>query len=256
MKKTFLPILALALSATACVSDADLDVADNTGYINVNLSADDAMQTRTVQDVTDLTTWTIKVGETTWTNSTQAFKEGDYVVTASNYASLKDALKANDNWGDAFYQGSTNVTVTRGETADANIDCGTAQNARLEVVIATMPDVIKNVTVTVSSTADYRTTLTFPTAGKEFAYFGPKEVINYSIAYEYNNTEIPAINGTIEMKGAATTNTINVSANDNGTINVTVTYDDTFGIGNSETITIDAATGAVVSTTESGSQGA
>ena len=39
MKKNFLPIIALALSATACVSDADLDVADNKGYINVSVSA-------------------------------------------------------------------------------------------------------------------------------------------------------------------------------------------------------------------------
>ena len=57
MKKNFLPIIALALSATACVSDADLDVADNKGFINVSVSADNSMETRAEQTVSELNGW-------------------------------------------------------------------------------------------------------------------------------------------------------------------------------------------------------
>ena len=48
------------------------------------------------------------------------------------------------------------------------------------------------------------------------------------------------------MKGAATENIISISSNDNGTISVTVNYDDTFGTGNSENVEFDAATGEEV----------
>lgn len=247
MKKQFLPILALAFSATACVSDADLDVADNYGYIHVNLSADDAMQTRTTVTADDPSTWTVKVGETVWTGETQAFKAGPYTVSASNYPSLSDALLSNEKWGDAYYEGQTDVTVVAGESATAKIECGTAQNARLEVIINEMPASITDVKVTASTTDSERGTFVFPTAGKQYAYFNANEVVSYTIAYKYDNAEKTITEKSIIMKGAATTNTISVSANDNGTITVTIKYNDEFAQGNSESITIDAATGTEVS---------
>ena len=45
------------------------------------------------------------------------------------------------------------------------------------------------------------------------------------------------------MAGAATENKVVIATNGNGKISLTLTYDDEFTPGNSQTITFDAATG-------------
>lgn len=254
MKKNFLPIIALALSATACVSDADLDVADNKGYINVSVSADNSMETRGTVTVDDISNWKIsarKNGETddiTW-SSGKAFAAGVYTVTASNYANEDASYKEYGNWGDAYYSGSANdITVTAGNTTNATINCEKAKNARMKVTITESPGVFSNVSLEAKNAAADRTLIFNTGTNDKYAYFKADETVSYTLKYTYKQgSEQKTKTGRIEMKGAATENIISVSANNNGLIDVTIQYDDAFGNGNSSTIIIDAATGEQVS---------
>ena len=249
MKKIYFAALALAL--TACVSNEDLNPVDNYGYIDVNVSNDPVMVTRTEQNVENTTGWTIttKKGNNTaepWSSST-AYVAGIYTVAAQNYANEDDWKTANGNYGAAFYQGATNVTVEAGKTASAEISCGTAQNAKLTVTIAEMPTAFSNVKLTATRNAS--TNLEFPGINnKTEAFFGAQEVVSYSLSYKYQSEEKSISNQTITMAGAATNNVITISANTNGLISVSIKYDDAFGTGNNSTIQFDAATGEQVQT--------
>ena len=257
MKKRILPIIALALSATACVSDADLDVADNKGYINVSVSADNSMETRAVQTVSDFSGWTIRARKTEESNdimwsSEKAFAAGVYTVKASNYPNEAESYTANSNWGAAYYYGSASgITVTAGGTAQASIDCGKASNARMQVTITETTDILTNVSLEAKNEAKDRTLTFTASTNNDFAYFKANETVSYTLKYTYKQeSEQKTKSGTIDMKGPATTNIISVSANSSGLINVTIKYDDEFGTGNSSTITIDAATGNEVNSQE------
>ena len=249
MKKNFLPIIALALSATACVSDADLDVADNKGYINVSVSADNSMETRAEQTVSDFSDWAITVRKSSEANdikwsSGKAFAAGTYSVTAKRFGGEDRAYTQNNDWGDAYYEGTTteSVTVVAGKSADATIICGQAKNARLKVKVNSLPEAFTEVSVVANNAANTRTLTFNSSTNNKPAYFMATEQVSYTLKYKYNGTD-KLNSGVITMKGAATENIITVSANDNGLISVTIKYDDAFGNGNSSTITIDAATG-------------
>ncbi|MBR2946465.1 MAG: DUF4493 domain-containing protein [Bacteroidaceae bacterium] len=247
MKKIYLAALTLAM--TACVSTEDLNPVDNYGYIDVNVSNDPVMVTRAEQTVGNISSWTIttKKGENTpetW-SSEKAYEAGDYTVAAQNYVDETAWKKDNENYGAAFYQGATNVTVKAGETAPATINCRTAKNAKLTVTISDMPTAFTNVTLTAKR--DASTNLEFPGINnKTEAFFGAQEVVSYSLSYEYNEEEKSILNQTITMAGAATNNVITISANSNGLISVSIKYDDAFGEGNNSTIQFDAATGEQV----------
>lgn len=254
MKKNFLPIIALALSATACVSDADLDVADNKGYINVSVSADNSMETRAEQTVSDFSDWTIMVGDTEWTGTTHGFSAGDYTVQAYNYKNLEDALAAKDTYGDAWYHGSSSVNVIAGQQASVSIECGKAKNARVRADIQSNMPSIDDVQIEVYKTDD---TSRKPVLSIEntTAYFEASTTessvsITYVISYKYGNnsnrTELSA--KTLTLGTAAHENVIKITSNNNGSINISVSYDDTFENEDEESITIDAATGEQVVT--------
>ena len=250
MKKNFLPIIALALSATACVSDADLDVADNKGYINVSVSADNSMETRESQEVTNFDKWTIKVGETVWTSSTQGISAGTYTVTATNYATIEDALAANAPYGEAWYSGEKeSVQITAGKQTSVSIDCGKAKNARVRADIQSGMPSISDVEIKVYKTGDTRRQPVLSTTNTT-AYFEASTAessvsITYVISYKYGNnsnrTELPT--KTLTLGKAAQENVIKITSNTNGSINISVSYDNTFDNGGEESITIDAATG-------------
>lgn len=258
MKKNFLPIIALALSATACVSDADLDVADNKGFINVSVSADNSMETRMDQTVTadDLKKWIIKVGETVWTGPTQSISAGTYTVTATNYADINAALNANDSYGDAWYSGETSVEITAGEQAIATIDCERAKNARVRADIQPNMPSITDVQIKVykDGDTDRQPVLSI---GNTTAYFeasteSSRVEIIYEISYKYgSNSNRTTLNTkTLTLGEAAQENVIKITSNTNGSINISVSYDNTFDNGGEESITIDAATGNEVTSNE------
>lgn len=250
MKKNFLPIIALALSATACVSDADLDVADNKGYINVSVSADNSMETRATQEVPDVSNWTIKVGNTEWEGSTQGISAGTYTVTATNYATIEDALAANAPYGEAWYSGKKeSVQITAGKQTSVSIDCGKAKNARVRADIQSGMPSISDVEIKVYKTGDTSRQPVLSTTNTT-AYFEASTAessvsITYVISYKYGNnsnrTELPT--KTLTLGKAAQENVIKITSNTNGSINISVSYDNTFDNGGEESITIDAATG-------------
>ena len=250
MKKNFLPIIALALSATACVSDADLDVADNKGYINISVSADNSMETRGTVPVDNIGDWTIMVGGTKWEGSTQGISAGTYTVTATNYADISAALAANEPYGDAWYSGQKeSVQITAGKQTSVSIDCGKAKNARVRADIQSGMPSISDVEIKVYKTGDTSRQPVLSTTNTT-AYFeastADKNVeITYVISYIYGNksdrTELPA--KTLTLGKAAQENVIKITSNTNGSINISVSYDKTFDNVGEQSITIDAATG-------------
>lgn len=247
MKKNFLPIIALALSATACVSDADLDVADNKGYIKVSVSADNSMETRAVQTVSDFSGWTVKVGETAWTGSTQGFSAGTYTVTAMNYNDVAAALEANNSYGAAWYTGTQeSVQITAGQQTSVTIQCGKAKNARVRAEIADNMPSISDVQIKVYKTGDSSRQPVLSTTNTT-AYFEASTEISYEISYQYNGGSKTLSPQTLTLGAAGYENVISIKSNQNGSISITVTFDNDFTSNGTNTITIDAATGEQVS---------
>lgn len=242
MKKIFLAVMAVGMSLTSCMNEEFPNEAKY-GYINVNVANDPVIATR-VTNVSDLSTWTILAGETNLNSVNYKIKAGTYTVTAKNYTNAEAALSANENWGDAYYEGSTEgVVVTAGQTATAEINCGKAKNGRVKATFALLESSFKDFSVVVGEQSRQ---LTFnSTTSEKLAYFTPGEV-PYTFTYKYNSEEAKTITGSINVM-AATEHQINISSNDNGIISVTVTYDETFEDGEDQTIVIDAATGEKVS---------
>lgn len=245
MKKTLIFIAAAAMLC-ACTKQNGSLAEVGYGYIDLGLSTDNEVVTKAEANVGDLTNWTVKVGGTSYTGAGQKIAAGKYTISASNYTDEATAIASNSGWGDAFYSGSTaNVTVTAGQTTEASIACGKAKNARLAVEFALGSDFTDyKVTVTKEGVSNG---LVFNTenASTAKAYFtAGKENIAYSISYTYKEEAKTPINKTVTLGGAATEKKIRVASNTNGTITITVTRDEEFGDGGSESVTIDAATGA------------
>lgn len=247
MKKIYLAALTLAM--TACVSNDDLNPVDNYGYIDVNVSNDPIMQTRGTTVVSDLNNWVVLASDNSdetedirLTTASTKVKAGTYTVSAKSHASEAVALLANDGWGAAYYEGSvTDIEVAPGGNGEANINCNTAKNARLKVQFSLI-----NKFTEYSLTAKRNLVFDSSNAASALAYYAATEEVGYTLKYKYNNGDEKTITGKITMKGAATENIISIASNDNGTISVTVNYDDTFGTGNSENLEFDAATGEEV----------
>ena len=245
MKKTFLFAAFAALCMTSCMNEefpnAPQVSEKGYGYINLNVSNDPIMQTRAPKEVTDLNGWIVKATdgseEITLTTASTKVKAGTYTVYARNYETESAWMEENDNWGDAYYEGDVEVNVVAGQTTSANIDCGTAKNARLKVQFS----LISNFTE-YSLKAKRNLVFNSENAATALAYYAAEEEVDYTFYYTYIDTP-KEITGKITMGDAATENIISIASNDNGTISVTVKYDDTFGEGNSQTLVFDAATG-------------
>ena len=240
MKKTFLAIALVMVGLSSCTNEVLNDV-DAMGTLALSVSNDDQV-TRAAQTVADLNGWTVKANDGTsdisLTTASTKVKAGTYSISAKSHADEATALTDNNGWGAAYYEGSTsNVVVTAGKTANATVNCGTAKNARLKVQFS----LISNFTE-YSLTANRDLVFDKSNSSTALAYYGATEVVNYTLTYKYNGAE-KTKSGTITMKGAATENIISISSNDNGTISVTVNYDDTFSEGNKTDLEFDAATG-------------
>lgn len=249
--KKILTLVSIAAVVCACNKNEMAPIATGYGHIEISgISNDETVATKAVQTVEDFSSWTVKVGDVAYTGSTQKFTAGTYTVTASNYADEATANAADSGWGAAFYTGSKgDVQVVAGATTNVEIACGTAKNARLAVVFntATFGTFITEYSVNVAKAGvDDGLVFNGENAATKKAYFAAGTAdVAYTIAYKYNGAP-KAANGTITLGAAATEKKITISANNNGTITVTITYDDTFGDGGEETFDIDAATGEQV----------
>ena len=258
MKKIYLAALTLAM--TACVSNDDLNPVDNYGYIDVNVSNDPVMVTRADQTVsgTDLSSWTITAnGETDYNlGETTKVKAGTYSITAKNATDVNVANAHDNNWGKPYYEKTVdNISVFAGETKHVTIDCGTAKNSKLTLVNSLNSTVFTNVKLHAKKGESY-----LAMDGTKSVFYSVNTNVEYYITYNYNYTDV---NGTtqseekvikntvnsqeqnfnIKIANAATDYQITLSSTDNGTITVTIKYNDDFTPDNSTILEFDAATG-------------
>lgn len=244
MKKTFFAVALAMVSLSSCTNEVLNDV-DAMGTIVLSVSNDEQV-TRAAQTVEDLNAWIVKANDgskdISLTTASTKVKAGTYSITAQSHTDEAAALADNSGWGAAYYEGSTfDVVVEAGKTVPATVDCGKAKNARLKVQFS----LISNFTEYSLTAANRNLVFDASNSSTALAYYGATEVVNYTLSYKYNDTP-KQITGQITMKGAATENIISISSNDNGTISVTVNYDDTFTEGSESEIVFDAATGEEV----------
>lgn len=241
MKKTFFAIALAMVGLSSCTNEVLNDV-DAMGTIVLSVSNDEQV-TRAAKAVADLNGWTIKANDgkenISLTTASTKVKAGTYDITAKSHTDEDAALADNSGWGAAYYEGSTSgVVVEAGKTVTATVDCGKARNARLKVQFS----LISNFTEYSLTAANRNRVFDASNSSTALAYYGANEVVNYTLTYKYNGAE-KTKSGSITMNGAATENIISISSNDNGTISVTVNYDDTFSQGNKTDLEFDAATG-------------
>jgi len=283
MKKYFMYAVAAVatMSLASCMNEEDMfknkDTGTGEGYISLNVSADRTLATRTVQNVSasDANAWYVLVknssDETVLSQTqvgnlaAQAFAApAAYKVYVSSHENLYEALRASSDTeiGAAYYEGKDeNVSVSVAATSTATCECGTALNARLVVNAAGFDGDINTLTVSGSDGASGTRVVTFKDVVKSVdnmsktAYFKAADVLTYSIDYTINGKS-PATPYTRTMTlDAATANTLTIVSNSNGSISLSISYDDEFTSHKTQTVTIDAATGNVLSdvTTTSGS---
>lgn len=253
MKKSII-ILSLAVLACACGQEINtVKVADDYGYIALKLANDNAMeQVKAEQTVTDLSAWNVSVSGSELESpvtckaselAARAFKAGDYTVSVNNYATDADATAAKNGWGDARYEGSSEVTVEKGTAKEVAVACGKAKNARFNVVFNESFTELSKDSYTVA--IEGRSITFSSTTSENLAYAAAGSTISYTLSYKYGGVD-KTYDGSFTMGAAATQKTLAVTANDNGTITLAITYDDTFETVEGETVTIDAATGLVI----------
>ena len=246
MKKIIYSVCALgSLVFTSCSNEVDMfeTIGTPKGTLNVNCTYDTDLSTRAEQNAD--ASWVIKAGEKTLLQGTNTIPAGTYTVTASNYANEAAALAAKNGWGDAFYTGSQpGVVVNKGLNTDITIACGKAKNARMKVnfnLLTSFTDV-KLVADPTGRNLEFN-------SGEnkdKKAYFTANARVYCKLSYTFSGSCIEK-HFDFALAGAATENVITVKTNDNGTITISkITYDDEFGAGNGQTITIDAVSGQEV----------
>ena len=273
MKKFFMYAVAAVatMSLTSCLSEEETNLTNaEKGYISLDVTAENALTTRATTDVKVAPdSWTVALAGpesktvTVGTLASTPLTPGDYTVNVYNYATLADANNANSYYGDAYYTGNLGMTgenentiiVTTGAQAQATIACGKAKNAKLSIETNIPETSVLNITVT--NNQDKRS-LTFGKTAEEdvldhaTAFFTAGSTLTFEISYTIyghsgNNT---GKTNTLLIGGAGTENKLIISSDQTGTITfTTITYDNGFDDGQKQTITIEAATGNVLSVT-------
>lgn len=259
MKKT-LVILSLAVLACACGQEINtVKVAGDYGYMKLAMSADETMAPVKATTVAsdDMKNWNVIVtdgeSKTVFSNTadllgSHAFEAGTYSVEVYNYVDDAAANAANEGWGAARYEGTNaSAVVEKGKSNPVTVDCGKAKNARFTVVFTESFTSILDEEEDASYTFTYsaRSIVFSSTTGTKWAYEQASKEVGYILSYKYGGAT-KTYNGTFAMGAAGTEKKVNVMANSNGTITLTITYDETFDAADDETVTIDAATGKVI----------
>ena len=233
----------VAAGFTSCNNEVDMfqPIGSEKATINLNITNDNVMITRSVSDVPNTSSWYIKVGTNDQIQvsdlSKQKYAAGEYNIVVSNYATEADAITANQ----AYYTGSVSQNLVKGSN-NVTVACGKAKNCRVMADLAGLADfsAITEAKLTVSQTEAPNRVLNTSNA---IGYFYAGKTISYDLDYMYNGTPATTLKGSISSPVAATEYQVKVVTNSNGTITLTVTYDTEFSTVTAETITIDAATG-------------
>ena len=134
------------------------------------------------------------------------------------------------------------VTVEAGTTKPVAIDCGKAKNAQFSINSTNFSGSALAVNVTSPRTLTFSNTANPSTIGNE-AFFAPNAELTFTITYTINDIPKTSAAKTFTLGGAGTASTLTIASNQNGTISVTITYDDAYTDGSSSTINIDGASG-------------
>lgn len=259
MKKILFVAIVAVLFASCRREAADAGY----GYISLGITTD--VMTKTVQNVasSDMANWTAvatRSGETSPAYSGAAsglastpLISGKYAVTVYNFADDAAAEASNGKWGAARYTGTApEVAVSTGTTQTPTIECGTARNNRFTVIFDSS---FKNVCTNENGTALDTYTLTTKdaralvfdkdTEGK-YAYYAVSASVSYTLSYTYKGV-VRTAEGSFNIGDVAgIQKNIVIQSTNNGTISITISYDDSFVDGEDEILTIDALTGEPV----------
>ena len=245
MKKILFAAMALGMCMTSCMNE-EFPNAVQYGYINLNVSNNPVMVTRA--EVPNWQFSATKDGEsyTGIISGGNKVPAGTYVITAKSHASIDDA-NTYGTYGEPYFEGQSNPTaISAGESKDVTIDCGKAKNSKLTLVNSLNTSVFTNVKLNATSP---NRELSLSTENHS-AFYSTETEVSYNISYIYNDSDAETVikNGeqdyTITIAKAAQDYQIKLTSTDNGTIYVTVTYDNDFGV-ESEDFTFDAATGQI-----------
>lgn len=247
MKKTILfAAVAAMMGFTSCQDEVDMfEKAGKTATIDLNITNDLVMVTRSVTNVENANSWYIKVGKNDQclVSALSSYAAGDYDITVSSHTNEAAAITANE----AYYEGTVeNQHLNKGSNP-VTVPCGKAKNCRVKANFAGLAgfNEITNAKITVVSQTNATVTSMEldDNAKTKYCYAGSGKTINYKLTYNYNGSPKTINNLTITDPEAATEYVIAVGTNDNGTINLTITHDTEFTTDTDKTITIDAATG-------------
>ena len=222
----------------------------NKGYIQLRLSADDALRTRAMQDVADVSSWYAIVSDETETLYDKQigselesipFEPGTYSISVRNYDNMDAANATNDGWGDAYHTGTaSDIEVSAGGTAYVHIDCGRALNAKFRLDYSQFSGIINALTITESKPLIFA--YADGTLARE-AFFLPRTTLTYTIEYTLAGTTKTTEPQTLTLGEAATVSILSIKSNINGGITVSLTCDDEFEGDAEAEIVIDGVTG-------------
>lgn len=264
-----------ALAFTSCSNEVDMfePLTSNKATIDLNVSNDILMVTRSTEissndyanwffqvspkDVTIGTT-TTKAGKTAATGFKAAstigdykFEAGGYSVEVRNYASETDAYKVDNYKGTAYYAGSVDKALVKGNNT-VEVDCDKAQNCRVKVDLTGLDDLSAITNPYITLTQSGRGVDCPALYNGDTGYFmaGKGKTISYVLNYEYtapgttNAVDKYTTSVNITDPSAHTEYSIVAATNSNGKITLTIKRDDEdFADGTDYDITIDAATG-------------
>ena len=246
MKKILFAAMALGMCMTSCMNE-EFPNAVQYGYINLNVSNNPVMVTRTGGEPEWQFSAT-KDGES-YTNIASGANKvpaGTYTITAQSHDSEKAANTLNTYGEPYFYGQSAETAISAGQSKDVTINCGKAKNSKLTLVNSLNTSVFTNVKLNATSP---NRELSLSTENHS-AFYSKGTEVKYKISYKYNGSHAETVikNGdqdyTITIAEAAQDYQIKLTSTDNGTINVTVTYDNDFGTVEKD-FTFDAATGQI-----------
>lgn len=253
MKKYLMTVVAVvAASFTSCTNEVDMfePLNSDKATIDLNITNDNLMITRSESEVPNKSSWYITVGDNSQIQvsslSSQKYSAGTYSITVSNYANEAAAITANQ----AYYSGTESKTLVKGSNS-ITIACGKAKNCRVKADLEGLSgfSLISDAKLTVTQTGvSSRELNSTNDTGYFYAGTGTDKTISYALDYKYNNVDAATLSGTITDPVAATEYQVKVVTNTNGTITLTITYDTAFTENTIETITIDAATGEKTTT--------
>ena len=244
MKKILFAAMALGMCMTSCMNE-EFPNAVQYGYINLNVSNNPVMVTRAGGEPEWQFSAT-KDGES-YTNIASGANKvpaGTYTITAQSHDS-EEAANTLNTYGEPYFYGTSTETISAGQSKDVTINCGKAKNSKLTLVNSLNTSVFTNVKLNATSPR----VLSLSTENHS-AFYSKGTEVRYNISYKYNGSHAETVikNGdqdyTITIAEAAQDYQIKLTSTDNGTINVTVTYDNDFGTVEKD-FTFDAATGQI-----------